>query len=75
VRYELMLPHQIRAAIDGNWPVVLTLGVLEYHGAITPVRARPRCLWRSYRKASTSRGFQRTNGIPDPPARRASNLG
>lgn len=33
MRYELMLPHQIRAAIDGNWPVVLPLGVLEYHGA------------------------------------------
>jgi creatinine amidohydrolase len=32
VRYELMLPHQIRTAIDGNWPVVLPLGVLEYHG-------------------------------------------
>jgi creatinine amidohydrolase len=32
MRYELMLPHQIRAAIDGNWPVVLPLGVLEYHG-------------------------------------------
>src|ERR1700722_9906508 len=27
-----MLPHQIRTAIDGNWPVVLPLGVLEYHG-------------------------------------------
>src|SRR5579863_8918734 len=32
VRYELMLPHQIRTAIDANWPVVLPLGVLEYHG-------------------------------------------
>jgi creatinine amidohydrolase/Fe(II)-dependent formamide hydrolase-like protein len=32
VRYELMLPHQIRTAIDGNWPIVLPLGVLEYHG-------------------------------------------
>ena len=32
MRYELMLPHQIRTAIDGNWPVVLPLGVLEYHG-------------------------------------------
>ncbi len=32
MRYELMLPHQIRAAIDGRWPVVLPLGVLEYHG-------------------------------------------
>jgi len=31
MRYELMLPHQIRKAIDENWPVVLPLGVLEYH--------------------------------------------
>ena len=32
MRYELMLPHQIRQAISENWPVVLPLGVLEYHG-------------------------------------------
>ncbi|PCH66289.1 MAG: creatinine amidohydrolase [Rhodobacteraceae bacterium] len=32
MRYELMLPHQIRQAIDENWPVILPLGVLEYHG-------------------------------------------
>ncbi len=32
MRYELMLPHQIREAIDKNWPCVLPLGVLEYHG-------------------------------------------
>jgi len=32
MRYELMLPHQIRAAIAANTPVVLPLGVLEYHG-------------------------------------------
>ena len=32
MRYELMLPHQIRAAIEANWPVVLPLGVIEYHG-------------------------------------------
>lgn len=32
MRYELMLPHQIRRAIDEHWPVVLPLGVLEYHG-------------------------------------------
>ncbi|MDP1730954.1 MAG: creatininase family protein [Devosia sp.] len=32
MRYELMLPHQIREAIKENWPVVLPLGVLEYHG-------------------------------------------
>ena len=32
MRYELMLPHQIRAAIAANTPVLLPLGVLEYHG-------------------------------------------
>lgn len=32
MRYELMLPHQIRRAIAENWPVILPLGVLEYHG-------------------------------------------
>ena len=32
MRYELMLPHEIRAAIADNVPVVLPLGVLEYHG-------------------------------------------
>ena len=32
MRYELMLPHQIRRAIDENLPIVLPLGVLEYHG-------------------------------------------
>jgi creatinine amidohydrolase/Fe(II)-dependent formamide hydrolase-like protein len=32
MRYELMLPRQIRTAIAQNWPVVLPLGVLEYHG-------------------------------------------
>jgi creatinine amidohydrolase len=32
MRYEMMLPHHIRTAIAENWPVVLPLGVLEYHG-------------------------------------------
>jgi len=32
MRYELMLPREIRAAVDGRWPIVLPLGVLEYHG-------------------------------------------
>ena len=32
MRYELMLPHEIRAAIAANAPVVLPVGVLEYHG-------------------------------------------
>lgn len=37
MRYELMLPHQIRSAIAENWPIVLPLGVLEYHGEHLPV--------------------------------------
>ncbi|HYN00682.1 MAG TPA: creatininase family protein, partial [Aestuariivirgaceae bacterium] len=32
MRYEMMLPHQIRRAITDRWPIVLPLGVLEYHG-------------------------------------------
>lgn len=32
MRYEMMLPHQLRQAIDEHWPVVLPLGMLEYHG-------------------------------------------
>ena len=32
MRFELMFPDQIRQAIKENWPVVLPLGVLEYHG-------------------------------------------
>jgi len=31
VHYEMMFPNQIRKAIDENWPVVLPMGVLEYH--------------------------------------------
>ena len=31
MRYEMMLPGQIRRAIDENWPIVLPMGVLEYH--------------------------------------------
>jgi creatinine amidohydrolase len=32
MRYELMLPHQIRDAVARNLPITLPLGVLEYHG-------------------------------------------
>ena len=32
MRFEMMLPHQIRTAIENHWPVILPLGVLEYHG-------------------------------------------
>jgi creatinine amidohydrolase len=32
MRFELMLPHQIRHAIARNVPVTLPLGVLEHHG-------------------------------------------
>lgn len=37
MRYELMLPHQIRAAIALKTPVVLPIGVLEYHGEHLPL--------------------------------------
>ena len=37
LRYEMMLPHQIRTAIEKRWPVILPLGVLEYHGEHLPV--------------------------------------
>ena len=32
MRYELMRPHQIRDFIARDLPIVLPLGVLEYHG-------------------------------------------
>ena len=31
MKYEMMFPDQIREAIDKNTPVVMALGVLEYH--------------------------------------------
>ena len=37
MRYELMRPSQIREAIEKRWPVVLPLGVLEYHSEHLPV--------------------------------------
>src|SRR5271156_1097189 len=37
LHYEMMLPHQIRTAIEKRWPVILPLGVLEYHGEHLPV--------------------------------------
>jgi hypothetical protein len=36
MRYELMLPHQIRAAIAANLPVVLPLGVLNITASTWP---------------------------------------
>jgi creatinine amidohydrolase/Fe(II)-dependent formamide hydrolase-like protein len=32
MHYELMLPHHIEMAIEGDWPVVWPVGPLEYHG-------------------------------------------
>lgn len=37
MRYELMRPEQIRAAIREGWPAVLPVGVLEYHAEHLPV--------------------------------------
>ena len=32
MRFELMLPYQIKDAISKKTPVVLPIGVMEYHG-------------------------------------------
>jgi creatinine amidohydrolase len=32
MRFELMLPYQIKEAITKNTPIVLPIGVMEYHG-------------------------------------------
>lgn len=49
MRYEWMTPGAIRKAIDANWPCVLPIGVLEYHGEHLGVGmdtlAVERCLW------------------------------
>ncbi len=37
MQYLKMLPYQIRAAIDANVPVVLPMGVIEYHAEHLPV--------------------------------------
>ena len=37
MQYLNMLPYQIREAIDKNYPVVLPLGVIEYHAEHLPV--------------------------------------
>ena len=37
MRYELMRPEQVRQAIREAWPVVLPVGVLEYHGEHLPL--------------------------------------
>ena len=32
MRFEFMLPYQIKEEISKNTPVVLPIGVMEYHG-------------------------------------------
>jgi len=32
MKYELMFPDQIRIAINESRPIILPLGVIEYHG-------------------------------------------
>jgi creatinine amidohydrolase/Fe(II)-dependent formamide hydrolase-like protein len=50
MRYDLITPHALRAAIAANTPVVLALGVQEYHGEHLPLGvdllAVTRCLDR-----------------------------
>ena len=49
MRYELMRPSQLREAIAKRTPIVLPLGVLEYHSEHLPVGmdtlAVERALW------------------------------
>ena len=55
MRYELMRPSQIREAIKKRTPVVLPLGVLEYHSEHLPVGmdtlAVERALWEYEKEA------------------------
>ena len=37
MQYLKMLPYQIREAIDNNVPVVLPMGVVEYHAEQRPM--------------------------------------
>ena len=50
MRYELLTPHQMRAAVSANIPLVLAIGVQEYHGEHLPLGvdllAVTRCLDR-----------------------------
>lgn len=50
MRYELLTPHHLRAAIAANTPLVLAIGVQEYHGEHLPLGvdllAVTRCLDR-----------------------------
>lgn len=50
MRYDLLTPHHLRAAIAANTPVVLAIGVQEYHGEHLPLGvdllAVTRCLDR-----------------------------
>jgi creatinine amidohydrolase/Fe(II)-dependent formamide hydrolase-like protein len=47
MRYELMLPHHIETAIDEDWPVVLPVGPLEYHGQHMSVGMDTLCVVRT----------------------------
>ena len=50
MRYELLTPHHLRAAIAANTPLVMAIGVQEYHGEHLPLGvdllAVTRCLDR-----------------------------
>ena len=37
MQYLKMLPYQVREAIDNNTPVILPLGVVEYHAEHLPL--------------------------------------
>ena len=47
MRYEMMLPHHIEKAIEEDWPVVLPVGPLEYHGQHMSVGMDTLCVVRT----------------------------
>ncbi|MBI1173597.1 creatininase family protein [bacterium] len=58
MRYELLTPHHLRAAITRNTPLVMAIGVQEYHGEHLPLGvdllAVTRCLDRLEAEAPES---------------------
>ncbi len=58
MRYDLLTPHHLRAAIAANTPLVMAIGVQEYHGEHLPLGvdllAVTRCLDRLETEAPAS---------------------
>jgi creatinine amidohydrolase/Fe(II)-dependent formamide hydrolase-like protein len=53
MRFDLMRPHQIRDAVARNLPVLLPLGVMEYHGEHLPVGMDMLAVTRAFERLET----------------------